>query len=488
MNMTRAYTCAARQAGGKGVLHIGRVQTPTLAIIVNRDLEIENFKPKDFYVLKGQVRVAAGSFEATWQPPKDAPFLDEEGRVKDRKALDGVAAKTKGRPTVITSCEVTPRKEAPPLPFSLGDLQKEASKILGLSPSETLATAQALYEKHKLISYPRTDYSHLPEGEHGIASSLIDAAKKTFGTEWDFAGTPDFSLKSHAWNDAKIGDHHGLRPTNTVGTFSALSKNEKVIYRLVVRNFLAQFFPHRKVESTKISVECEGETFLASGLVETHPGWRQVVPPSKKEDPPLPSVAKGEKGTMADAVVSAEKTRAPSRFDGGLLIDAMERAHLFVTDPKIKSMLKETGIGTPATRASIVDSLLSRGYVEERKEGRKKVYISTTRGRALIGIVDDYLRKPDITAFCEGLLEQVATSEMEMGDFLERQTRLVTALTDRVRSASISPAVAATLSEAPSDAAAPRKYKARPSSPPKRDSKSDKAPRGAPSGFRDLPI
>lgn len=499
LNMTRAYTCAAREKGGQGVLHVGRVQTPTLAMIVNRDREIESFVPKDYFVLKGAVHLAAGSFEAVWQPPKGAPFLDADGRIANRAAADAMAKAVTGKAASISSCETTPRKEAPPLPFSLGDLQKEASTLLGLSPSETLSVAQSLYEKHKLISYPRTDYSHLPEGEHRQGEALIDAARKTMGSAWDFAGTPDFSLRSHAWNDKKIGDHHGLRPTSTAGDFSALSKNEKAIYRLVVRNFLAQFYPHRAVESTKVCVSCEGEKFAASGLVELAPGWRQVIPPARQEDPPLPRMKPGDAGRMEKASVSAEKTKPPQRFDGGSLIDAMERAHRFVTDPKIKELLKEKGIGTPATRASIVDSLLSRGYVEEGGSGKRRHYVSTARGRALIDTVDDALRKPDITAFCESLIELVATEEMDLVDFIERQALLVTSMVDRIRRDGIHAGAIATFSAAPKSVAEPKKKGAAKRAPGKTGGRAPAATSGAkertstPStvphkSFADLPI
>lgn len=443
MNLTRGYTTAWQSKGNEGTLHIGRVQTPTLCLIVARDLEIENFKPQDFYVLKAEIKHPNGTFEATWLPPKDADYLDDSGRILDRKIVDGVLARVKGKDGLITSCETKPNARSAPLPFSLGDLQKTCNKMLGLSPSQTLAIAQALYEKHKLTTYPRTDYSHLPEDEHGTSEKIIDCAKSNFGTAWDFPGTPDFTLKSSAWDSSKIGDHHGIRPT-TVKNYdlSQLSKTELAVYRLIVRNFLAQFYPPYRYNSTAVEVFCEGETFKATGTVETAAGWKVLfrsdgAPEKDDENQALPKMAGGDACKFADARADAKKTSPPPRFDGASLIDAMEKAYLFVTDPKVKAKLKETGIGTPATRAATVDKLVKDEYVEEVKEGKRKVYISTARGRLLYQAVPAQLRKPDLTAYFEELLGAIERGELELSAFMDHQVRYVTKLIDDIKSGKV---------------------------------------------------
>lgn len=438
MNLTRGYTLAWQEKGNSGPLHIGRVQTPTLCMIVKRDLDIESFVPQNYYVLAAVFRHVNGHFTATWAPPPDADYLDASGHVLDKSRVAAVAAQIDGKTGRIEAFRAVPKEVSPPLPFSLGDLQKLANKVFGLSPSQTLKIAQSLYETHKLTSYPRTDYAHLPEDEHKLAPGIIAAVKSNFGTAWDFPGTPDFSLKSPAWNSSKIGDHHGIRPTNTTGkSLDALSPQELGVYRLIVRQFLAQFYPKYRYTSMSTTVECESHRFVAQGQSELDQGWRVLFPPDKSPTPPLPQMAVNDPATVMETQVKAEKTSPPPRFDGASIIDAMERAHLFVTDPAVKARLKDTGIGTPATRAHIVDSLLKRDYIQEVKQSKKKVYVSTPKGRALYNAVPEQLRKPDLTAYFEERLKEVERNELTLDAFLSQQTRFITKLIDDVRDGSV---------------------------------------------------
>ncbi len=448
MNLTRGYTSAWKSRGNGGVLHVGRVQTPTLCMVVERDLEIENFVPKDYFVLRGRMRHKNGEFVATWQPPEGADCLDQDGRIVRKDVADAVAKKVQGKTAAITDHETKGKSQSAPLPFSLGGLQKAANKAIGLSPSDTLEVAQSLYETHKLTSYPRTDYSHLPEGEHGMSKDIIEAAKSCFGSAWDFPGTPDFSIKSAAWDSSKIGDHHGIRPTMVRDyDLSKLSSRELAVYRMIVRQFLAQFYPPYKYDATGVTLVAEGETFKATGTVEKSPGWKVLFRGNKEEaqagdagegeegeGASLPPMAKGDSCLVAEANVESKKTSPPPRFNGASIIDAMERAHLFVSDERIKKVLKETGIGTPATRAAIVENLVGRGYIEEQGKGKKKFYISTARGRALYGAMPNELRKPDLTAYFEELLKQVEAGKLGLPDFFDRQVKFVTKLVDDIKS------------------------------------------------------
>ncbi len=443
MNLTRAYTCAWRTVGNNTVLHLGRVQTPTLCMIVARDFEIENFTASTFYNLKALIDHVNGAFFARWIPPKGAAYLDFAGHITDKAIIKAVAAKIQGQNAHILACQTTPKKQSCPLPFSLGGLQKSVNKRLGLSPAQTLEIAQALYEKHKLTSYPRTDYSHLPESEHADGPAIIAAAKANLGNLWNFAGEPDFSLRSSAWNDEKIGDHHGIRPTNTTGVdMGALSKAELTVYQMVVRQYLAQFYSDYRYESTVIDIECEEEQFKATGAVETDAGWRVLFGAEAKEEDDeaqskLPKVNSGDSVLVTDTQIETKKTNPPPRFNGALIIDAMEKAHLFVTDERIKKLLKETGIGTPATRANIVEELVKRGYIEEVKEGKKKVYISTERGRVLYAVAPVQLKSPDLTAYSEALLKDVEKGERTLESFMNQQILFIHKLIDTVKSGEV---------------------------------------------------
>lgn len=445
MNLTRGYTKAWQSKGNDGALHIGRVQTPTLCMIVARDLEIENFIPKDYFLLKAVVKHTNGTFFAIWQPAKDATYLDESGRPIDGEIVEHIRRKILGKDGVVTNYDVKPKTQNPPLPFSLGDLQKACNKMLGLSPSQTLDVAQALYEKHKLTTYPRTDYSHLPEDEHAISCKIIESVQSNFSDAWDFSGSPDFTIKSAAWNSSKIGDHHGIRPT-TIKNYDLrkLSKTELAVYRLIVRNFLAQFYPLYRYNSTIIEVFCEGENFRATGSVETDAGWKilfrsdgEDVKVNTEEVSLLPLMTAYDECRIVDAELEAKKTSPPPRFDGASIIDAMEKAHLFVTDAKVKARLKETGIGTPATRAAIVDNLISREYINEVKEAKRKVYASTARGRLLYKVLPDQLRKPDLTAYFEELLKAIERGELNLETFMGQQIKYVTKLVGDIQNGKI---------------------------------------------------
>lgn len=432
MNGTRAYSIVFGQKmglrGKEGVLHIGRVTTPTLGLVVFRDLEIETFVPKDFFNLKIESAHANGNFWAKWQPPKDAPFLDDEGHPKDKAVVEAVAAKVRGKPGKITALKTEPKRQVAPLPFTLSELQKVANKF-GLSPATTLAVAQSLYEKYKLTSYPRTDCPYLEEAQHREAKDRLTAAHKNFGTlagGWPFAGKPNFTLKSRAWDDKKLGAHSGIIPLAQTVDMNQLSPHEQLVYKLVVRNFLAQFYPAYEYDSTVVGVEVEREQFGASGQVEKVEGWKVLfrAPGAKEQNEdgeevgPLPAMAQGDPTKTVKAEVTDEKTKPPARFDGGSLIEAMKNAHKFVTDPEVKKRLKDTeGIGTEATRATIIEQLIKRGYIDEIKAGKKSHYQSTDKGRLTIRVLPPEITKPDLTAWFEGQLEKIVEGELTIDAF-----------------------------------------------------------------------
>lgn len=427
LNTTRASSIVyGRRTGLKGkdgTIHAGRVTTPTLGLVVARDLEIENFVAKSYYTVKATVQHANGTFTATWQPAANAAYLDSEGRVLDQTVAAAVAAAVNGKPAKVTSLKVEPKKVPAPLPFTLAELQK-AANAFGLSPAETLAAAQSLYETHKLTSYPRTDCAYLPEAEHKDAGAKLAAAKANFGSAWPFTGTPDLKLKGRAYNDKQLGAHTGLVPTTQRGSIAALKPHELIVYRLVVRNFLAQFFDAYAYESTVVNLSAAKEMFRAAGTVEKDAGWKVLFRVAGMQDneeekgSALPLLAKGDAAAVVKAEVKAEKTKAPARFNGATLIDAMQNAHRYVTDPAVKKLLKATeGIGTEATRATIIEQLLTRGYLTEVKAGKKSYYESTEKGRLTIRILPAELTKPDLTAWFEGQLDEIAKGKLAIADF-----------------------------------------------------------------------
>lgn len=419
MNLTRAFSIPWKRSGHEGAVHIGRVKTPTMCMVVERDLLIENFVPKTYYVLRARIEHPNGSFLATWTPSSTAAFLDADGYLTDSMIAESMVAFFGDMPAEISRYESKEKQTPPPLPYSLGDLQKDANRLLGLTPSQTLDMAQSLYEKHKLTSYPRTDYNHLPEEEHKLASKFIDAAKSIFGESWPFVGTPDYTIKSAAWDSSKIGDHFAIRPTETSNySLAALSATELKVYTLIVRRFLAQFYPRYRYQSTLVSVDCEGEKLNATGAVEIDAGWKVLFRGDQGGDEdagqPLPKMAVDDLVVIGKVDVDEKKTSPPARFTGATIIEAMEKAHLYVSDEKLKTTMKGLGIGTPATRANIVDELVKQGYLSEEKKGKQSFYLSSSKARQVFQFIPADMRKPDGTALIEESLKKIEDGEIGM--------------------------------------------------------------------------
>lgn len=446
MNFTMGFTVAWRERGNSGAVHTGRVQTPTLWIVVTRDLEIENFKPIDYFVAKFRFIHGNGAFWVTWQPKKGLAGMDAEGRIIDRRQADDLVRRIGGEAGVVAKLETKRLPVKPPLPWNLSELQKEGNRVFGYSPDKVLNICQSLYETHKITTYPRTPCAHLPEEMFHEAAGVVDAVKAVMGGAFDFKADLDFSRRSQAWNDKKVGEHShfGIIPNSNRGNFAALSQDEKNIYRLIVRNYLAQFCPDYVYDGTSVMIEAgdEKEQFTANGKVVVQLGWRTLfggAPEADSEDgegdQKLPDMEEGDSGSMSDGKVDAKKTKPPAPYNGGTLIDAMENAHRFIEDADVRKRLKKSkGIGTDATRAAIVKNLVTRGYIEEIGKGKKSFYRSSEKGRALIACLPDVIKKPDLTAYFEDLLQQVEDGELSLDDFTAKQSRFVGRILDEIKS------------------------------------------------------
>lgn len=424
MNLTRAYTLAGQQNGYQGVLSIGRVQTPTLALIVNRDLSIENFSPKDFYALSALIKADGGEFTARWKPSDDIP-VDDAGRVLDKNITDHIALKVSGQPGTVITFSAVKKKQAAPLPFSLSTLQAVANKKLGLGAQEVVNIAQALYEA-KLTTYPRTDCNYLPESQLADAAKILSELPPNYA---ELVKQANPALKSAAWNDKKITAHHAIIPT---GQKAFLSGKQQQIFDLIVRAYLAQFFPAATYSETNITLNIAEELFAATGKIPLTPGWKIVYGAvaddtsdnkNELEKQTLPLLKKGEMVQCLSAKVESKKTTPPMRFTEGTLIQAMTNIHHLVDDPELKRRLKETaGIGTEATRAGIIETLKKRSFIFEKG----KQIISTEAGRTLIGALPASVKSPGLTGLFEQLLDGIADGRFTMEQFLNKQIQFVT--------------------------------------------------------------
>ena len=254
INMTRAFTLQGRKVGYQGVLSVGRVQTPLLGLVVNRDAEIENFVSKPFFQVIANLLTKDGDrFKARWQPSEEClPWQDEEGRVLSRSLVENVAARITNQPATVTSSKVKKRLQAPPLPYNLSSLQIDAAKRFGMSAKAVLDTCQSLYERHKLLTYPRSDSRYLPV-EHLKESSAVLAAIKNNSTALASAvSDADTSLVSKAWNDKKVQAHHAIIPTARKMDISKLNQAERNVYELAARQYLIQFYPHHETQESQI--------------------------------------------------------------------------------------------------------------------------------------------------------------------------------------------------------------------------------------------
>jgi len=436
MNLTRAYTLIGQQNGHQGVLSVGRVQTPTLNLVVQRDLAIEQFTPSPYYEVVGEFGVKAGSFKAKWLAPK--AVTDTEGRCTSQQTARNVAQKIEGQQGTIVKADTERKKESAPLPFDLSSLQQEASKRWGMGAKEVLDTAQALYETHKALTYPRTDCQYLPESQRAEAAQVLDALKQSKTRYGPLVNQADADLRSRAWNDKKITAHHAIIPTATPTDISRMSNREQRIYDLVCRRYIAQFYPAYEYDNTVIEIAVCDERFRTTGKVSRIEGWRTVLAqqnqskPDKQDDekPTLPPVTVNETATVLDISLETRQTRPPAHFTEGTLIAAMKSVGRSVTDAKLRKILRETsGIGTEATRASIIETLLQRDFIQKQK----KQIISTQTGRALIAMLPDEIKAPATTALWEQGLDDIAQGRGELTKFINGQTQWITEILRQVK-------------------------------------------------------
>jgi DNA topoisomerase-3 len=357
-----------------------------------------------------------------------------------------VAIKTKveGRRGTVASCTRESKREGPPLPYSLPDLQMDAGKRLALTPRQTLDACQTLYESHRLLTYPRSDCSYLPEGHFDQAGAVLGAVAVNVPELTPIVSAADRAVRSRAWNDKKVTAHHAIIPTVVAVPGASLSPAERKVYDLVARRYLAQFLPAFEFDETKIETVIAGERFRASGRQTVAEGWRRLYPPPAVRDredgdgensrpegeQPIPLVRDGEDAACVEASICERQTRPPKRFTEATLIEAMTGISRYVDDPKIKQLLKETdGIGTPATQADIIETLFERRFVEKR--GRQ--IVSTPIGRTLIAILPDVATRPDMTALWEAAMRRIADSQLSLAAFLDTVTKQLRDLIDRGR-------------------------------------------------------
>lgn len=436
MNLSRAYTLAARRAGKKEVLAIGRVKTPTLALVVRRERELQNFKPVDYFIIKAIFAHQNGEFITTWKPQDTQKGLDSENRLLDENIAKDLIAKfaSKTEQGKIIAYQKAQKKEAQRLPFSLSTLQVLAGKRFGYEPQLVLDTAQKLYEK-KLTTYPRSDCEYLPQSQFNDAKVIVhNLLNYQDGQLSTWAKKADISIKSRAWNDKKITAHHAIIPTKIKANLNALSEVERNVYFLIAQAYIAQFYPVHIYDQTKITVMYMNENFTASGRTVKQLGWKELylqnanknklnyeeINEKEEENSSLPLMKKNDVVDYIDGKYEKKSTKPPTRFTSATLLAGMKEIHKYVKDVEVKKKLKDIyGIGTEATRASIIEDLIKRGFLQT--EGKKKYLIPTQTAYMLIDVLPDEMTYPDSTAIWEDYLHSLSEGEGTVEEFLQMQ-------------------------------------------------------------------
>lgn len=428
LNVTRALTCKYNAQ-----LTAGRVQSATLAMIVNREEEIRSFKPKDYYVINAKAK----GFNLQWKDKNNNSSVFEESIVNK------VLSATKGKEGNIVSVTETAKKQYSPLLYDLTELQRDANRIFGYSAKQTLSIMQRLYENYKVLTYPRTDSRYISTD---IVATLPDRLKAISVGSYRALATEILNGKINAnksfVDNSKVSDHHAIIPTEERGNIALLSSEERHVYDLVVKRFLSVMLPPYEYLQTTITADINGETFVARGNVIKSKGWKKIYDKvdeltedeDEKDSQVLPVVKKGDKLNITSVESRKLKTKAPARFNEGTLLSAMEKPQKYVSVDKVsaKTLGETGGIGTVATRADIIEKLYNSFYME--KNGKE--IIPTSKGKQLIELVPKDLKSPLLTAQWELELDLISKGEKDPKVFTDNMRKYATELVLDVKGSS----------------------------------------------------
>ncbi|HLX79440.1 MAG TPA: DNA topoisomerase III [Burkholderiales bacterium] len=441
INGTRAMTAFNSKEGGFYLTTVGRVQTPTLAILVEREEKIRAFQPRDYWEVHARFGAAAGDYPGRWFEPgfkKDEDAERKPERIWKAERAAAIAAACSGRQGVATE-ETKPSTQASPLLYDLTSLQREANGRFGFSAKGTLSLAQSLYERHKALTYPRTDARALPEDYIATVKKTLDA----------LAGIKEFApfarqILKGGWvkpnrrifDNSKISDHFAIIPT--LQTPGNLSEPEAKLYDLVVRRFLAVFFPSAEFLQTTRITKVGEEQFRTDGRVMQSPGWLAVYGKSLQDETVnLPAIAQGEKVKALEVTATANQTRPPARFNEATLLSAMEGAGKLVEDDDLREAMGAKGLGTPATRAAVIEGLLYEKYIERLGRELKPTWKAFRLFFALRHFGVDEITSPELTGDWEFKLKQMEQAKLPREKFMKHIEQVTRDLVKRVKTGSI---------------------------------------------------
>ncbi|HEX4714272.1 MAG TPA: DNA topoisomerase, partial [Ktedonobacteraceae bacterium] len=433
-NLTRAYTLAARKAGYQGVLSVGRVQTPILGLVVRRDREFESHVPSFYYHVTGQFLIQGVAFPARYQVVEGDP-VDDKGRLIDQQYAQAIADAVKGQGARIVSADTKQKEQPAPLPYNLLKLQTDAARKFGMKPDQVKNITQSLRERHRLITYNRSDCEYLSDEHHADAPNVLAAIAKTAPMLAPASAAANPAFKSRAFDSSKVSAHHAIIPTEATADLATLTAGERKIYLLIARAYVAQFWPMHQYDQTTVLIEVAGRRFACQSRVTTRAGWLALYKSDGgSEDAPgderdlalsldLRTLRTGQRGICTDATADQLETKPRPRYTMATLLTDLTRVARYIRDEHLRQVLQEKdkrkegehgGIGTPATRDSIIATLFERGYLVEQG----KSIVSTPTGRQFYDTLPDHAKYPDMTALWHEQQKAIQAGERNVESFI----------------------------------------------------------------------
>jgi len=452
LNATRAMTLLGRRAGGETLYSVGRVQTPTLAMITAREDAIDTFVPEPFWHVDATFAAAAGRYVGRWfAPTADRAGAGHDDRLARADLAAAIVKDIDQKPGAVSEVTREEQRERAPALFDLTALQKLANQRFGLSASRTLEAAQSLYERHKAITYPRTDARFVTSDIGPTLPGLLQALARSPGPAGQSVVPPVAVQAALALgpkpqrkvvDDAEVGDHHAILPTDKVPDPQRLTSDERSVYTLVARRLVAVFLSESIFDKRTIITRVAAHHFRTEGRTRVALGWHAAEPPPPARDdaPLLPAVAVGDVVGTTGAEVIAMKTQPPKRFTEATLLGAMEHAGKDLTEEALRRAMRDSGLGTPATRAAIIETLLTRDFI--RRDG--KALAPTASGRALIAALPPggrALRSAELTGTWERRLALMARGADDPAAFMREIRRFTTEVVEAMRDSAPPPAM-----------------------------------------------
>jgi DNA topoisomerase-3 len=421
MNASRLYSLLLQKKGFSDVFSVGRVQTPTLALIVKREHEIEKFISDPFWEVHAEFKVEGKKYKGKWENKG-------ETRINSQEMADKIARFCEQKSAEVADVKAERKEYLPPFLYNLSTLQADANRLFKFPPKKTLDVLQKLYQSG-IVSYPRSDSRHVTEGEAEMFPDILQKVSN-ISQYAEFFPLPIESIlhNKRFVNEKKVTDHYAIIPTEQVPNLASLSADEQKLYDLVVKSLIAAHYEKAITEYTTVTTLVDNRaTFQSKGKVQLQEGWRKVIPAHEKDkDPTLPILLQGEKGIVTKVDVKESKTQPPKRYTEGQLITLMKSAGKQIEDKELEKVLMKTeGLGTEATRAGIITMLKDRKYIDVNKN----LVYATAKAKILIAAVgNELLASPEMTAKWEQRLKQISEGSSSPKQFMDQSNKMITHL------------------------------------------------------------